>query len=174
LHVLSFCMLRNISITTLFSQLIRSFVKLLFVSTYSEIIDRLFRSDEQKFYFAKLFCLMLQQCQWFCTHMLFLCPSSETVHYMACTHTHTRPFNVPLSGTTWISRYEKGKTNLDFTEARDSEWQWHQLFISWAICKSVPCCRQITMPAPHHSVFLQAGCPSCHPTNSVKALKAKF
>jgi len=22
--------------------------------------------------------------------------------------------------------------------------------------------------------FLQAGCPSCHPTNSVKALKAKF
>jgi len=25
---------------------------------------------------------------------------------------------------------------------------------------------------PHHAVFLQAGCPSCHPTNSVKALKA--
>jgi len=23
--------------------------------------------------------------------------------------------------------YPKGKTNLDFTEARDSEWQWHQL-----------------------------------------------
>jgi len=23
----------------------------------------------------------------------------------------------------------------------------------------------------HHSVFLQAGCPSCRPTNSVKALK---
>ena len=22
--------------------------------------------------------------------------------------------------------YQKGKTNLDFTEARDSEWQWHQ------------------------------------------------
>jgi len=26
---------------------------------------------------------------------------------------------------------------------------------------------------PHHSVFLQTGCPSCHPTNSVKALKEK-
>jgi len=26
-----------------------------------------------------------------------------------------------------MSRYQKGKTNLDFTEARDSEWQWHQL-----------------------------------------------
>ena len=41
--------------------------------------------------------------------------------------THTHPFNDPLSGTTQVSRYQKGKTNLDFTEARDSEWQWHQL-----------------------------------------------
>ena len=44
--------------------------------------------------------------------------------------------------------------------------------ISWAICKSAPRSRQITTPVPHHSVFLQAGCPSCRPTNSVKALKA--
>jgi len=29
------------------------------------------------------------------------------------------------------------------------------------------------MPEPHHSVYLQAGCPSCYPTNSVKALKAQ-
>ena len=43
------------------------------------------------------------------------------------THTHTHPFNGPLSGTTRVSRYQKGKTNLDFTEARDIEWQWHQL-----------------------------------------------
>jgi len=27
--------------------------------------------------------------------------------------------------STRVSRYQKGKTNLDFTEARDSEWQWH-------------------------------------------------
>jgi len=40
-------------------------------------------------------------------------------------HTHT--FNGPLSGTTQVSRYQKGKTNLDFTGARDSVWQWHQL-----------------------------------------------
>jgi len=26
-----------------------------------------------------------------------------------------------------VSRYQKGKTNLDFTDARESEWQWHQL-----------------------------------------------
>jgi len=37
------------------------------------------------------------------------------------------PFNSPLCGNTWVSRYQKGKTNLDFTEARDSEWQWHLL-----------------------------------------------
>ena len=37
---------------------------------------------------------------------------------------------------------------------------------------SAPRSRQITRPAPHHSVFLQARCPSCRPTNSVKALKA--
>ena len=43
------------------------------------------------------------------------------------THTHTHAINGPLSGTTRVSRYQKGKTNLDFTEARDSEWQWHQL-----------------------------------------------
>jgi len=41
--------------------------------------------------------------------------------------THTHPFNGPLSGTTQLSRYQKGKTNLDFTEGRDSEWQWYQL-----------------------------------------------
>jgi len=39
--------------------------------------------------------------------------------------THTHPFNGPLSGTTQVSQYQKGKTNLDFTEARDSEWQWN-------------------------------------------------
>ena len=42
--------------------------------------------------------------------------------------------------------------------------------ISWAICKSAPRSRQITTQVSHHSVFLQAGCPSCRPTNSVKAL----
>jgi len=45
--------------------------------------------------------------------------------------------------------------------------------ISWTICKSAPHSRQITMPAPHHWSFLQAGCPSCRPTKSVKALKAQ-
>jgi len=38
-------------------------------------------------------------------------------------YTHTHPFNGPLSRTTRVGRYQKGKTNLDFAEARDSEWQ---------------------------------------------------
>ena len=41
--------------------------------------------------------------------------------------THTHPFKGPLSGSTPVSQYQKGKTDLDFTGARDSEWQWHQL-----------------------------------------------
>ena len=31
---------------------------------------------------------------------------------------NTHPFNGPFSGTTRVSRYQKGKTNLDFTEAK--------------------------------------------------------
>ena len=41
--------------------------------------------------------------------------------------THIHPFHGPWSGTTQVSRYQEGKTSLDFTEARDNEWQWHQL-----------------------------------------------
>jgi len=29
--------------------------------------------------------------------------------------------------TTLVIQYQKGKTSLDFTEARDDEWQWYQL-----------------------------------------------
>jgi len=41
--------------------------------------------------------------------------------------TYIHPLNDSLSGTTQVSQYQKGETNLDFTGARDSEWQWHQL-----------------------------------------------
>jgi len=42
-------------------------------------------------------------------------------------HTHAHSFNGPLSVTTRVSRYQNGKTDQNFTGARDSEWQWHQL-----------------------------------------------
>jgi len=32
----------------------------------------------------------------------------------------TYTFNYPFSRTTHVSQYQKGKTDLDFTEARDS------------------------------------------------------
>ena len=34
-----------------------------------------------------------------------------------------------------MSRYQKGKTNLDFTEARDSKWQWHKLGLTIQLYK---------------------------------------
>ena len=83
-------------------------------------------------------------------------------------HHELQPFNGLFSRTTWVSRYQKGKTNLDFTGARDSEWQWHQLG-DMQVCTSL----QTDNHASTSQVFLQAGCPSCRPTNSVKALKAQ-
>ena len=83
------------------------------------------------------------------------------------THTHTHPFNGPSPGTTRVSRYQKGKTNLDFTEARDSERQWHQLG-HMQVCTSLQTNNHASTPPLR---FLQAGCPSCRSTNSVKALK---
>jgi len=76
--------------------------------------------------------------------------------------------NGTLSGTTRVSRYQTGKTNQDFTEARDSEWQWHQLG-HMQVCISLQPEENASTPPIS---FLQAGCPSCRPTNSVKALKA--
>jgi len=80
------------------------------------------------------------------------------------THTHTNPFNVPLSGTTRVSRYQKGKTNLDFTEARDSEWQWNQLdYVQ--VCTLL---QTDNHASTHHSVFYRPGAlPAAQPTVSM-------
>jgi len=67
-----------------------------------------------------------------------------------------------------VSWYQKAKTNLDFTEARDSEWQWHQLGCM-QVCTSLQTDNHVSTPPLR---FLQAGCPSCRPANSIKALKA--
>jgi len=64
-----------------------------------------------------------------------------------------------------VSRHQKGKTNLDLLE--------HKIVssngISWTICRSVPWPRYNHASIPPLS-FLQAGCPSCRLTNSVKSL----
>jgi len=58
---------------------------------------------------------------------------------------------------------QEGKMNLDSLEQEIVSGSG----ISWAICKSAPWPRHITMPASQPLSFLQAGCPSCRPTNSV-------
>jgi len=58
--------------------------------------------------------------------IVFVHLTRSSVMLLLGLYTH-HPFNGPFSRTTRVSRYQKGKTNLDFTEARDSEWQWHQL-----------------------------------------------
>jgi len=75
-------------------------------------------------------------------------------------------FNGPLSGTNQGSRYQKGKTNLDFTET----WQWHQLD-HMQVCTLLQTDNHASTPPLS---FLQARCPSCRPTNSIKALKAQY
>jgi len=58
------------------------------------------------------------------------------------------------------------KNQSGFTGARDSEWQWHLLV--YASLHFIPDNHANIPPLS----FLQAGCPSCRPTNSIKALKA--
>jgi len=84
-----------------------------------------------------------------CAYIISLTHARMHARTHARTHTHTHPFYGPLSRITQVSQYQKGKTNLDFTEARDGEWQWYQLG-HMQICTSP---RHITTPAPHHSVF---------------------
>ena len=65
------------------------------------------------------------------------------------THTHTHTFNGPFSRTTQVSRYQKGKPIWILLKQETVSGNT----ISWTTCKSAPPSRQITMPAPYHSVF---------------------
>ena len=85
----------------------------------------------------------------------------SNTHTYTCVHTHT--YNGPFSGSKQVSQYQKGNINLDFNEARDSEWQWHQLG-HMQVCT---CSRQITMPALHRSIFYRPDAlPAAKPTAS--------
>jgi len=96
-------------------------------------------------------------------HVLTPTAVAESITAFGYGEDKTHQFNGTLSATTRVSRYQKGKTNLDFTRARDSEWQSHQLG-HMQVCTSL----QTDNHASTSLVsFLQAGCPSCRPTNSV-------
>ena len=83
-------------------------------------------------------------------------------------NTHTRAFNCPFPGIPRWAGTRKIKPIWVLLKQETVSGSG----IRWAICKSAHRSRQITMPAPHHSVFLQAKCPSWRPTNSIKALTA--
>jgi len=71
--------------------------------------------------------------------------------------------------TTWVGPHQKGKPFWILLEQEMMGWQWHQLDHMQIICTLLQTDSHATTSPLS---FLQAGCPSCHPTNSVKALKA--
>ena len=77
--------------------------------------------------------------------------------------TDTHPFSGLFSGTTQVSRYQKGKTNLDFTEARDREWQWHQLG-HMQVCTSLQTDKHANTPPL--SFYRPDALPAAQPTAS--------
>ena len=79
------------------------------------------------------------------------------------TQTHTHPLSGPFSGTIWVGRYQKSKTNLDSTEARDSEWQWHQLG-RMQVCTSLQTDNYASIPPL--SFYRPDALPAAQPTAS--------
>ena len=61
-----------------------------------------------------------------------------------------------------MSRYQKGKTNLDFTEARDSEWQWRQLG-HMQVCTSLQTDNHASTP-PLKFFYRPDALPAAQPT----------
>ena len=91
----------------------------------------------------------------FCIYILLL--------HMLLLENKTHPFNGPLSGTTRVSQHQKGKPIWILLKQETVSGSG----ISWAICKPAPRSRQLTTPAPHHSVFYRPDAlPTAQPTAS--------
>jgi len=85
-------------------------------------------------------------------------------------HHPLHPFNGLFSRTTSVSRHQKGKPLWILLEQKMMGWQRHQLDHTQIICTSLQTDNHAsTSPL---KFFVQARCPSCRPTNSVKELKA--
>ena len=114
------------------------------VDIHQRVNERVHHADEKR-------CHIVQH-----VHITF-CHANQSYSVL-----HTHRFNGPFSRTTRVSQYQKGKTGLDFTEARDSEWPWHELGRTQVYTLLQTGNHASTPPLS----FLQAGCPSCHPTAS--------
>ena len=76
---------------------------------------------------------------------------------------HTHPFNGPFPGLPGSASTRKVKPIWILLKREIVSGSG----ISWAICKSAPRSRQITMPSPHHSVFYRPDAlPAAQPTAS--------
>jgi len=68
-----------------------------------------------------------------------------------------------------VSQYQEGKTNLDFTEARESEWQWNQLG-HMQVCTSLQTDNYVSTPSfkfSYTQVFYRPDAlPAAQPTAS--------
>jgi len=77
----------------------------------------------------------------------------------AHTHTHIHPSYGPTVLCPGLPGWGGTRTNLDFTEARDSEWQWHQLG-HMQICTSPQTDNHTSTQSPA-PICLQFGCKLC-------------
>ena len=87
------------------------------------------------------------------------------VRHQHCSFAHTtittvilalllwHPFNGLFSNTTWVSRYQKGKTSLDFNEARGDGVSGQQRHQRTRCKQSASRSWQLTTPTSHHSIF---------------------
>jgi len=73
-------------------------------------------------------------------------------------------YNGLFSRTTWVSRHQKGKPFWILLEHEMMGWQCHQLDHMQIICTSLQTDNH-TSTEYLNTQFLQAGCPSCRPTN---------
>jgi len=75
----------------------------------------------------------------------------------------------PFSITTSVSQYQNASI-LAFLGAKDEDGGLVVVTTGAVTCNAIVIS---SSPTNQHPNFLQAGCPSCHPTNSVRALKGE-
>ena len=98
---------------------------------------------------------------------------------------NSAPLSLPPRNIFWSSTITAISLSLRFNDHFPGEpglagvywskgwwrWWWQLDYCSYKSCKAAV---KSSAPTNQHPVFLQAGCPSCRPTNSVKALNGKY
>ena len=113
--------------------------------------------------------------EWLIAWLMVLLQKDNITHAVTQSNKHTRTKSNhskllhytrfgPFSRTTRVSQYQKSKSNLDFTEARDSEWQWHQLG-HMQVCTSLQTDNHASIP-PLSFFYRPDALPAAQPTPS--------